>query len=321
MRSHGKSPSMSKSTALRELIESDKLVVKPSVHDALTARIAEEAGFEMIGMSGYGTSLSAIGLPDAGYLTMSEMVRQAQNIAATVDIPVLADGDTGFGNALNVRRTTREFIQHTDVGGFFMEDQVAPKRCGHVAGKQIISREEAVGKLNAASDVRDDLDEDFVIMARCDAIGAVSGSLDEAIERGNLYAEAGADIIFIEGPTSEKQLQRIGAEVDAPLYFNQTGVSPYVDFDTLEEWGFDMSGCPMTMRPTITHVYDHLVNVRENGIEYLAEFREENAEHPMGNLHEFSGFEEIRDLEEKYLPEEENLKYDHSIGYNPADSS
>lgn len=312
---------MSKSKALRELIESDGLVVKPSVHDALTARVAELAGFEMIGMSGYGTSLSAIGLPDAGYLTMSEMVRQARNIAATVDIPVLADGDTGFGNALNVRRTTKEYIQHTDVGGFFLEDQVAPKRCGHVAGKQIISREEAVGKIRAASDVRDDLDEDFVLMARCDAIGAVSGSLDEAIERGNLYADAGADIIFIEGPTSEDQLKRIGAEVNAPVYFNQTGVSPYVDFETLEEWGFAMSGCPMTMRPAITQVYDHLVNVRENGIEYLADYREEASKHPLGNLHEFSGFEEIRDLEEEYLPEEENLKYDQSIGYNPTDST
>lgn len=312
---------MSKSKALRELIESDGLVVKPSVHDALTARVAELAGFEMIGMSGYGTSLSAIGLPDAGYLTMSEMVRHARNIAATVDIPVLADGDTGFGNALNVRRTTKEYIQHTDVGGFFLEDQVAPKRCGHVAGKQIISREEAVGKIRAASDVRDDLDEDFVLMARCDAIGAVSGSLDEAIERGNLYADAGADIIFIEGPTSEDQLKRIGAEVNAPVYFNQTGVSPYVDFETLEEWGFAMSGCPMTMRPTITQVYDHLVNVRENGIEYLANYREEASKHPFGNLHEFSGFEEIQELEEEYLPEEENLKYDQSIGYNPTDST
>lgn len=307
---------MNQRERFRESIESDGILLAPSVHDAITARAVNKVGgFDIMGISGYGVSLSSLGLPDVGYITMDEMVRISRNIANTAEIPVYADVDTGFGTAINVRRTTREFVAHTSVAGFFMEDQVAPKRCGHVAGKRVVSEEEMLGKIRAAADVRDEIDPDFVLIARTDARGAVDGTLEEAIERGNAYHEAGADVIFVEGPTSVEEVERIGEEVDAPLKYNQTGVSPFVPGEELEKMGYKIHSVTTT-RTANVHIYDHLKGLSEEGIEFEARFREEIADHPAGDLHRFSDIAEVRALEEEYLPEEDHGKYDRSIGHD-----
>jgi 2-methylisocitrate lyase-like PEP mutase family enzyme len=149
-------------------------------------------------MTGYGTSLSKPGYPDAGLTTMFEIIDNANNIQERVDAPVIADADTGYGNATNVVRTVREYIK-TDIGGIHIENQTIPKRCSHVKGRQLIPQEEAVGKIRAAADVRDERDETFVLIARTDARGAVDGSLAEAIDRVSTYCDAGADVAFVEG--------------------------------------------------------------------------------------------------------------------------
>src|SRR5262249_24321001 len=159
--------------------------------------------------------LALLGLPDAGLATMTEMHLNARYIANAVAIPVIADADTGYGNAVNVMRTVREYVQ-TGVAGIHIEDQVMPKRCGHVAGRQVIALHEAVGRYRAADHVRREIDPDFVLIARTDARGAHGGSLDEAIRRANAYLEAGADLAFVEGPTSIDEVRRIVREVHGP---------------------------------------------------------------------------------------------------------
>ena len=188
---------------------------------------SEAAGFPAVYMTGYGTSLALLGLPDAGLATMTEMHLNARYIANAVAVPVIADADNGYGNAINVMRTVREYIR-TGVAGIHIEDQAIPKRCGHVAGRRVIPIEEAVGKYRAADAVRRELDPDFVLIARTDARGAPGGSLDEAIRRANAYLEAGADLAFVEGPTSVEEVRRVCREVKGPIFYNQTGVSPRV---------------------------------------------------------------------------------------------
>jgi len=312
---------MSKGAEFRELMDQKDIVVRPSVHDALTAKVAEKAGFESTSVSGYGTSLSRLGLPDFGYLTLTEMVDHARHVAYAVGIPVFADFDTGYGNALNVRRAVREAITTTRLAGVMIEDQYAPKRCGHIAGKQLISREEAVGKYRAACDVRDEFDEDFLLVARTDALGATDGSIDEAIERANLYAETGADIVFVEAPTSEEQVRRIGLEVDATLLYSnmvsESSISPIVEHDRLSEIGFDIVAYLASPVPTVTSVYDYLTGLRENGPDHEREFTERVADHPYSDLHKFAEFDAERELEKEYLPEEEQEKYESSEGFEP----
>jgi 2-methylisocitrate lyase-like PEP mutase family enzyme len=312
---------MSSRKQFRRLLETEGAVLAPVVHDALTARVVNEVGeFELVGISGYGVSLSSLGLPDAGYLTLDDALHVARSVSAISDAPVFADADTGFGNALNVRRTTREFVRNTDVAGFFIEDQVSPKRCGHVAGKRVLPIEEALGKIRAAADVRDEHDSEFDLIARTDARGAAGGSLDEAIERGNAYHDAGADVIFVEGPTSVEEVRRIGEEVDAPLKYNQTGVSPFVDTDELGDMGYDFASVTTT-RAAIVNLYDHLGRLATDGVDFEAGFREDIADHPVGDLHDFSGFDEVRELEERYLPSAEvTERYAGSTGYGETNS-
>jgi 2-methylisocitrate lyase-like PEP mutase family enzyme len=163
---------MKRTKVLRELLAQKRLLVKPSGFDALSAKIIEQAGFKVMGATGYGISTTLLGKPDAGFLTLTEAVTVTRHMVGATKIPIICDADTVFGNALNVMRTTEEFIQ-AGAAGIHIEDQVAPKRCGHVAGKQLISVEEAVGKFRAAHRVRQELDSDFLIIARTDARGAL----------------------------------------------------------------------------------------------------------------------------------------------------
>jgi len=203
-------------TRLRALLHEPAPLILPGCFNAMSARILEHAGFPALYMSGYGTSLNLLGLPDAGLITLTEMALNAKLIACAVRAPLIADADTGFGNAINVVRTVEEYIR-AGVAGMHLEDQVAPKRCGHVAGREVIARDEAVLKIRAACKTRDALDPDFVIIARTDARGAHGGSMEEAITRANAFLEAGADLAFVEGPKDKEEVAHICKAVKGPV--------------------------------------------------------------------------------------------------------
>ncbi|ELY56285.1 carboxyvinyl-carboxyphosphonate phosphorylmutase [Natronococcus amylolyticus DSM 10524] len=268
-------------------------------------------------MTGYGTSLSKTGYPDAGFITMPEMISNAANIQERIDVPLIADADNGYGNATNVVRTVREYIK-AGVGAIHIEDQTFPKRCGHTKGRQVIPRDEAVGKIEAAADVRDDRGEDFVLIARTDARGTGDGSLDEAIGRANDFLEAGADIAFVEGPTDESELERIGQEVNGPLVYNfvgDLGSSPYVELSVLQELGFDLVLFPIAATlSTIANVYADFSAFAEDPVAAMRAIDDTFNSQPIGSLHEFSGFPEVVEWEQQYLPDDEQEKYEGSLG-------
>ena len=309
---------MRQTTRLRELLRSGQTLFVPGCYNALSAKILEKAGFPAVYMTGYGTSLALLGMPDAGLATMTEMHLNARYIANAVAVPVIADADNGYGNAINVVRTVREYIQ-TGVAGIHIEDQVIPKRCGHVAGRRVIPMEEAVGKYRAADAARRELDPDFVLVARTDARGAHGGSLDEAIRRANAYLEAGADMAFVEGPTSVDEVRRICREVKGRVFYNQTGVSPRFSLPQMNELGIAVTIIPgATFRATIEAVYDLAVALRDEGPLAEQRFIERFAKHPLGDLHTVAGFDQGRAWEEAYLPPEELDKYADSVGHQPG---
>jgi 2-methylisocitrate lyase-like PEP mutase family enzyme len=308
---------MRATTRLRQLLTSTPLVV-PGCYDAMSAKVLEQAGFPAVYMTGYGTSLALLGLPDAGLATMSEMHLNARYIANAVGVPVIADADNGYGNAVNVMRTVREYIQ-TGVAGIHIEDQAIPKRCGHVAGRRVIPLEEAVGKYRAAAAVRRDLDPDFVVIARTDARGAHGGSLDEAIRRANAYLGAGADLAFVEGPTSLEEIARVCREVRGPIFYNQTGVSPRLTPVQMKELGIAITILPGAMlRVALQALWDFAAALRDEGPAAEARFAERFRNHPVGDLHTFAGFDQIRAWEAAYLPAEELEKYEGSVGHQPT---
>jgi len=292
--------------------------IVPGCYDAMSAKVLEGAGFEAVYMTGYGTSLSLLGMPDAGLATMTEMHLNARYIANAVAAPVIADADNGYGNAINVMRTVREYIQ-TGVAGIHIEDQVIPKRCGHVAGRRVIALDEAVGKYRAADAVRRELDPDFLLIARTDARGAHGGSLDAAIERANAYLAAGADMAFVEGPTSLEEVRRVCREVRGPVFYNQTGVSPRLTPEQMKELGIAVTILPGEMlRVALQALHDFAAALRRDGPAAEAKFAERFRGHPMGDLHTFAGFDRIRGWEEAYLPPEELDKYQGSVGHQPS---
>ncbi|MEK6594128.1 MAG: isocitrate lyase/PEP mutase family protein [Pseudomonadota bacterium] len=307
-----------KSTVLRRLIQQGKTLVKPGAYNALSAMIIEKAGFPCCGVTGYGVSASLLGKPDAGLITLNEIVMMSRYIAGAVDIPVIADADTGFGNAINVMRTVEDFIG-AGVAAIHIEDQVVPKRCGHVAGKQIIAVEEMTGKLRAADKVRRELDPDFLLIARCDARGVAGGSVDELIRRANAYLAAGADMIFPEALTSEAELERCAREIQGPLHFNRTGVSPRLPLARLNEIGVAIvSNATGSLRSSTVAMWDYFQEFARDDVEAVKRFEARTRDHPAGNMHAFIGFSEIRKLEEEFLPTAEVLaKYAGSVGFQP----
>lgn len=308
---------MRQSTRLRQLLSSEETLVVPGCYNAMTAKILEKVGFPAVYMTGYGTSLSLLGMPDAGFATMTEMHLNARYIANAVDVPLIADSDNGYGNAINTIRTVREYIQ-TGAAGIHIEDQVIPKRCGHVAGRLVIPLEEAVGKYKAAADARDELDPDFVLIARTDARGAHGGTLEDAIKRANAYLEAGADLAFVEGPTNEDEVRRICKEVEGPVFYNQTGISPRFSKEQMTEIGIKAAILPgATLRVTMQAVYDFAVQLRDEGALAEQTFFEGFQDHPLGDFHTFAGFNEVREWEEKYLEPDALAKYEDSVGHQP----
>jgi len=227
---------MKPTTILRDLLSRPGPVLAPGVADALNAKLVARHGFEALYMTGAGTTAVRLGMPDVGLLTMTEMVDNAARIAAAAELPLIADADNGYGGVLNVRRTIQAY-ERAGVAAIHLEDQVIPKRCGHLAGKQVVPVDEAVSKIKAAVDAR--LDPDFMVIARTDAI-AVEG-FDRAIERARLYRAAGADMIFMDGPSAE-QVKLIAGLIDAPLLYNVagSGKTPLLAKDEIAALGFKL---------------------------------------------------------------------------------
>ena len=260
---------MLNTTRLRELLVQRGLLVAPGAYDALSARLIAQAGFPAVYMTGFGTAASVLGQPDVGLLTMSEMVSRAAALAAVVgDRPLIADADTGYGNPINVRRTVREYEQ-AGVAAIHIEDQVWPKKCGHMEGKQVISVDEMVQKIRAAVDARQD--PDFVIIARTDA-NAVYG-LEDALRRGRAYREAGADVIFIEAPRSIEELRAIArAFPDVPLLYNwaESGKTPLLPLEEIHALGFKLVIFPVSMLFAATQALLDLLEALKQGQTSLA---------------------------------------------------
>ena len=313
-------------TRLRALIRDSAPLVVPGCFNAMSARVLEHAGFEAVYMSGYGSSLSVTGLPDAGLMTLTEMAENARRIAAAVRVPVIADADTGFGNAINVVRTVEEYAR-AGVAGMHLEDQVAPKRCGHVAGREVTGREEAVRKIRAAAATRDAMEPDFVLIARTDSRGARvveggsaarGGSLEEAIWRANAFLDAGADLAFVEGPKDLAEVERVCREVKGPVFYNMTGISPRMDRETMARLGITVTILPgALMRAALLSMHDLAVALRERGPMAEAERDARSKGHPFGNTHVFAGFDRIRELEAAFLPPEAAEKYEGTLGHMP----
>lgn len=230
-------------TQLKEMIRAPEILVAPSAYDGLSAKVIEKAGFRAVHMTGSGSSASMLGLPDMGFTTVSEMATHARNLVMAVDVPVFVDADSGYGNALNMRRTQREF-ELAGVAGMHIEDQVTPKRCGHLEGKRVIPMEEMVGKIRAAVEAR--VDPDFQIIARTDARECIG--MDEAIRRANAYADAGADCIFFEAPLSPDEMRHVRANVKAPLLANMVegGKTPWLTAPELEQLGYELVIYPLS---------------------------------------------------------------------------
>ncbi|VAW12385.1 Methylisocitrate lyase [hydrothermal vent metagenome] len=226
---------MRKTTLFKQLINDPEILLLPGIHDVLSARIGEAAGFKAMTGGGYSASATLIGQPDTSQLSLTEMADHYSRICDCIEVPFFGDGDTGFGNVTNVARTVRAY-ERAGLAGMFIEDQVFPKRCGHMAGKDVIPAAEMIAKLKAALDAR--RDPDFVIMARTDA-NAVNG-LDDALERMALYREAGADLLFVEAPRNIDEMRRICTELNGPNLANmiEGGATPVLPLDELARIGF-----------------------------------------------------------------------------------
>jgi carboxyvinyl-carboxyphosphonate phosphorylmutase len=286
---------MRQTTKLRELLKRKEILVAPGAHDAFAARIVEKAGFETVYFTGYGQSASHLGQPDVGLMTMTEMVCRARNFVAAVNIPVIADCDTGFGNALNAIRTTREF-EAAGVAAIQLEDQVAPKKCGHMTGREVVPMEEMVGKLRAVVAARQD--PDLVIIARTDARTKLG--VDEALGRGKAYAEAGADLLFIESPESIDEMRRITSSFGVPVMANMVegGRSPLYSAKELQEIGYEMVIFPVSsLYVTAQAITKVMAELKRAGTTkaLLSEMI------PFAQFNELIGLPEVREVENRYL--------------------
>jgi 2,3-dimethylmalate lyase len=277
---------------LRELLAGGAPVVAPGSYDALSARLVEQAGFDVVYMTGFGSTASLAGRPDVGLLTGTEMADNVRRIVAAVDVPVIADADTGYGNAVNVIRTVQTYEQ-AGVAGLHLEDQVMPKKCGHMSGKAVIGADEMAGKIAAAVAAR--RDPDLVIIARTDA-AAVHG-FDDAIARARTFAEAGADLLFVEAPTSEDDIARVAQELAgvAPLVFNwaEGGRTPPLPLSRVAELGFSLVLFPIgTLLAAAAGIQAMLADLKANGTP--------SGLMPFDTFTDLIGLPEIRDLESRF---------------------
>ncbi len=271
------------------------MVLAPGCYDALGARLVEEAGFPAAYMTGFGAAASRLGRPDVGLMTLPEMVDNARRIAQAIDIPVIADADTGYGNPINVIRTVHEY-EAAGVSAIHLEDQVMPKKCGHMEGKQVVPAAEMAAKVAAAVAAR--RSAEFMIIARTDA-RAVEG-LDAALRRARIYRDAGADVLFVEAPQSEAEIEAVArAFPDVPLLFNyaEGGKTPAVTHAFLRDLGFKLVIFPLTILLAATvAIRSALERIKADGtpIELLPSLL------PFGDFLDFIGMAEIRELERRF---------------------
>lgn len=286
---------MSITKTFRKLFETEKIIVAPGAHDALTARVIEKCGFKAIYMTGYGQAASHLGRPDVGMICFTEMRDRAMNMADAVSIPVIADADTGFGNAVNTMRTIKSY-QKAGVSAIQLEDQVSPKRCGHMIGREVVSKEEMVGKIKAAVDAR--YDPDFLVIARTDA-RTVHG-IDEALERALAYEEAGADIIFVESPESKEEMIKINQTITKAYTLAnmvEGGRTPLLPNDELAAIGYKLVIYPTASTYVTTKAMFNLMNgLKKDGT--TAKMIGEMVTFPEFN--ELIGLGEVNALSEKY---------------------
>jgi carboxyvinyl-carboxyphosphonate phosphorylmutase len=291
---------MKQTTKLRELIQRKEILVAPGAFDALSAKLIEAVGFDAVYMTGFGTAASIFGIPDIGLLTMTEMVENATRISNAVKIPVIADADTGYGNHLNVMRTIEEY-ERAGVAALHIEDQISPKRCGHMEGKKLISTEDMVPKIRAAVACRKD--KDLVLIARTDAIAAEG--FDEAIRRGNTYRDEGADIIFVEAPTTIEQLEKIPKLIKGPVMVNIAPKTPVLHFKRYEEMGYSIAIYPpISLTAAFAAIKEKLMGLKKNGITDAGA----HGGVPFEELLDFLGLKKYRGLEEKVLGETKKEK-------------
>ena len=284
----------SKTARLRELLSQDKILLAPGAHDALTARIAEMCGFEAVYMTGAGTVNTQLGMPDHSMITLTEMVQSAARMARATTLPIVSDADTGYGGVLNVMRTVQEF-QLAGIAGIHIEDQVMPKRCGHLKGKEIIPIEEMMGKIRAACHAR--TDPDFLIIARVDARAPLG--FDEAVQRGKAYLEAGADMIFPEALESEEEFRGFARQVTAPLLANMTeyGKTPYLTASRFQDMGYRMVIYPVSaMRVAIKAIYELFTEIRHTGTQKQSLERMFTRD----QLYDLIDYHEMLDLEKQF---------------------
>lgn len=269
-------------TLLSEATAAEKPLVLPGCYDALGARLIEQAGFDAAYMTGFGTTAGLLGRPDVGLLGLSEMVDNARRICNAIDVPLIADADTGYGNQINVIRTVQEF-ERAGIAGIHIEDQVMPKKCGHMENKSVVDAAEFIGKIRAAASARQD--PDFVLIARTDA--RAPHGLDEAIRRAHACAEAGADVLFVEALQGIDEIELVAKEfAGVPLLFNwaEGGKTPPLTYDEIAELGFSMIIMPIgTMLSAVRAMQDFLVRLKADGT-------------PAAFVDDLMGFSEFTDL-------------------------
>ena len=281
-----------KARALRERLAKGEFILAPGVFDGISAKVADRMGFPALYMTGYGATASALGLPDAGLATYSDMVSRAEMICSIVDTPLIADADTGYGGLLNVQRTVRGY-EAAGVAAIQIEDQEMPKKCGHTPGRRVVPAQDMVLKIKVAAEAR--RDPATMIVARTDARTTLG--LDEAIRRAKAYEKAGADIIFVESPESEAELETIGREIEKPLLANMVefGKTPRVEVARLKKWGFDVAIYPglgfSVAAEAMRQAWAHLKEAGTSNGMNVPQFN---------GMHELMGFREVWDFEKKW---------------------
>jgi len=293
---------MTQTRKLRNLIERKEILVAPGAFDALSAKLIESVGFEAVYMTGFGTAASVAGFPDIGLLTMTEMVENAKRISNAVKIPVIADANTGYGNQLNVVRTLCEY-EKAGVSAIHIEDQVFPKRCGHMEGHKLISVEEMVAKIRAAALSRKD--KDFVLIARSDGISAEG--FDQAIQRGNTYLAEGADVVFLDAPRTMEQLEKIPNLLNGPVLLSLGPKTPYMHSKRFEEMGYSVIIYPIdSITTAFLAIRAKLIELRDRGI--VEEWVDKGI--PFDELVNFLRLKEYRDMEERFFKKGLTINHD-----------
>jgi 2-methylisocitrate lyase-like PEP mutase family enzyme len=286
-------------------LEAPEFIIMPCCYDGISAKLIQQCGYSLTFMSGFAVSAARLGLPDTGLISYAEMLDQGRNICSSVDIPVIGDGDTGYGNTVNVKRTVHGYIR-AGFAGIMIEDQRSPKRCGHTTGKEVVNREEALMRLRAVIEARDEArerGEDVVVVARTDARD--THGLTEAIERAKRFVETGADIIFIESPGSEKEMLRICGEVGGCQMANMVeyGKTPVLPPESLKEIGYKIAAYPLTLLSSAVYAMREALHCIRKGEqpERILEFSE---------LQAVVGFPEY-DETLRRLESEEKEKFSH----------